>query len=170
MKPEVFEAERAAIAEFAPLAVIANDHGVTIIDVPTRSADLSTSYVFRVVYDETPEGAIREARVYAILPNFTEISQQLRNAELSDTEINQLFNVDASGNHMMENGKANNGALAVAYANAYLSLVSQLLDKNTLHQLIEQRQNWMQLLPPFGMNSCGYRFNRPVPTENRLMV
>lgn len=164
MKPEVFEAERAAIAAFAPYAVIGNDRGVTVVDVPTRSADLTTTFSFRIVYDETPAGDIGAIRVYALLPNFSEISQQLRHAGLSDTEISQLFSVDSAGNHMMETGNAKSGALAVACANTYLSLVSQLLARNELHQLIAQRQNWMQLLPPFGMNSCGYHFNRPNTT------
>lgn len=166
MKPEVFAAERAAIAAFAPMAVISNEHGITVMDVPTRAADLSGSYMFRAIYDETPGGDLHEVRVYAVLPNFNEISRQLRFAGLTDEDINVLFKPDRFGNHMIENGSSNNGALAVAYANVYLSVVSRMLEQNTLHQLVEHRNDWMQFLPPFGMTSCGYRFNRPDPVPH----
>lgn len=160
MKPEIFNSERAEIAAFAPYAIINEVENTLIMDVPTKSTDLQTSYCFRAVWDETADGEIEDVRIYALSPNFNEIREALLQSGVRDEQIERLFERDTLGNHLMETCGAKSGGLAVAYATAYLTLVSQLTERNEIDKLISSLPNWSKHLPLFGVNSCGYRISR----------
>lgn len=166
MKQEVFNHEREEIAAFAPLAVISEIDGAVVMDIPVQATDRSTTYQFRAVWDETEEGDVAGIRVYALAPNYAEIKAALLATGVTEEQTEALFARDAAGNHLMETCGEKSGGLAVAYANAYLTLVGQLAEKGQIGQLTENRGRWAQLLPVFGVNSCGYRIARsPAPQD-----
>lgn len=160
MKQEVFNNERAEIAAFAPYAVISEVDGAVVMDIPVQSTDRTNTYHFRAVWDETAEGDVEDIRVYALSPNFAEIRTALTQCGVQEDQLERLFARDAAGNHLMETCGAKSGGLAVAYATAYLTLVSQMVEKGTISQLIDALPDWTRLLPVFGVNSCGYRIAR----------
>lgn len=160
MKQEIFNSERAEIAAFAPYAVISEIDGALVMDIPVQATDRSSTYQFRAVWDETDEGEVADIRVYALAPNYKEIKTALLECGVHEEQMEVLFAQDSAGNHLMETCGAKNGGLALAYATAYLTLVSQLAEKGQIHQLLENRDNWARLLPIFGVNSCGYRIAR----------
>ena len=160
MKQEVFNSERAEIAAFAPYAVIGEIDGALVMDIPVQATDRSSTYQFRAVWDETDDGEVAGIRVYALAPNYKEIKTALLECRVQEEQVDMLFTQDSAGNHLMETCGAKNGGLALAYATAYLTLVSQLAEKGQINRLIENRGNWACLLPIFGVNSCGYRIAR----------
>ena len=160
MKDEVFEAERAEIAAFAPMALMGEVDHLLVMDIPVLSTDRSMTYQFRAVWDETPEGDVEGVRVYAKEPNFCEIRDALLRCGVQAEQVEALFGRDAAGNHVMETCGAANGGRAVAFANAYLTLVGRMAEEGRIDRLIEKRDRWTELLPIFGVNSCGYRIER----------
>lgn len=160
MKEEVFEAERREIASFAPLARMGEVGNTLVMDIPVQSTDRTTSFQFRAVWDETEDGEVKGVRVYAWVPNFCEIKQALMRCGVREEQVDEIFQRDAAGNHMLETCGAQNGGLAVALANAHLTLVGRLAEEGKIEQLLENRDNWTRLLPVFGVNSCGYRIER----------
>lgn len=160
MKQEVFNRERAEIAAFAPYAVISEIDDAVVMDIPVQATDRSSTYQFRAVWDETNDGEVAGIRVYALAPNYAEIKTALLECGIQEEQLEALFARDSAGNHLMETCGAKSGGLAVAYATAYLTLVSQMAEKGQIDQLIEHRNNWSRLLPLFGVNSCGYRIAR----------
>lgn len=160
MKQEVFNNERAEIAAFAPYAVIHEIDDAVVMDIPVQATDRSSTYQFRAVWDETDDGEVAGIRVYALAPNYMEIRTALLECGVQEEQLEALFARDSAGNHLMETCGAKNGGLAVAYATAFLTLVSQLAEKGQIDQLIENRDSWARLLPIFGVNSCGYRIAR----------
>lgn len=160
MKQEVFNHERAEIAAFAPYAVISEIDDAVVMDIPVQATDRSSTYQFRAVWDETADGEVAGIRVYALAPNYKEIKTALLDCGVQEEQIEALFGRDSAGNHLMETCGAKSGGLAVAYATAYLTLVSQMAEKGQINRLIENRDHWARLLPIFGVNSCGYRIAR----------
>lgn len=160
MKQEVFNQERMEIASFAPYAVIHEIDNVLVMDIPVQATDRSTTYQFRAVWDETEEGEVADIRVYALVPNYSEIKSALLGCGIQEEKVDALFMRDSAGNHLMETCGVKNGGLAVAYATAYLTLVSQMAERGQIDLLIEKRNDWASLLPVFGINSCGYHIAR----------
>lgn len=161
MKQETFDRERAAIAAFAPLAEIKEIGNRLVMDVPVRSTDGTMEFDMRMVYDEDEQEEITDVRVYALSPTFAEIASQLTQQGLEVGEIDQLFKTDRAGNHLLRTDGAKEGALAIANANAHLTLVAQLLDRGAIYQLLETPDEWKRHLPAFGVTSCGLRITRP---------
>lgn len=160
MKETVLMAERQEIASFAPFARVGEVDNTIVMDIPVQSTDRTTTFQFRAVWDETEDGEVESVRVYAWVPNFSEISQALTRCGVREEQIEEIFRRDAAGNHMLETYGARSGGLAVAFANAYLTLVGRLAEEGKIEQLIENRDSWINLLPVFGVNSCGYRIER----------
>lgn len=165
MKQNIFNKERAEIAEFAPLALIHETEQQRIfMDVPCRATNNLTGFRLRMIYDEDAQGEIEKIRVYALSPTFGEIKRQLISYGLTEEEIDALFHKDAAGNHQLRTMGELSGAMAIAYANAHLSLVANACsDPELLHRLAREPESWQTLLPPFGVESCGKRIPRQVP-------
>lgn len=163
MKQETFNRERAAIAAFAPLAEIKEIGKYLVMDVPVRSTDNTMEFSLRLVYDEDEHEEITGLRVYALSPTFREIAAQLTQQGLEKQDIDRIFLPDRAGNHLLRTDGAMEGSMAIANANAHLTLVAQLLDRGSICQLLENPDDWKRLLPAFGVNSCGHRITRPMP-------
>lgn len=160
MKDEVFEAERAGIAAFAPMAIMREVDHLLVMDIPVLSTDRSTVYEFRAVWDETPEGDVAGVRVYARAPNFCAIRETLMQHGVRAEQVEALFRRDAAGNHLMETCGVKSGGMAVALANAYLTLAGHMAESGRIDRLIEKRDCWTQMLSVFGVSSCGYRIGQ----------